>query len=173
MKKEFKDRYIVTVEDREFDIELTPRDKDYLIEFNGSKYEVAVDQLASDKFLFKVNDGSTEVNISRNGRGLEIFIDGKVLNVRVEPYNLAELRKKAASSADGFGDKIIRAPMPGMVLSTMVMPGDKVAKGKTLLIIEAMKMENMIKAPYDGIVREIFVTAGQAVDKSDNLVELE
>ncbi len=173
MRKEFKDRYIVTVEDHEFDIELTPRDKDFLIEFNGAGYEVAVDQLATDKFLFKVNDGSTEISISRNGRGLEVFIDGKVLNVRVEPYNLAELRKKAGSSADDPGDKIVKAPMPGMVLSTIVKSGDKVAKGKTLLIIEAMKMENMIKAPYDGIIREIFVTAGQAVDKSDNLVELE
>ncbi len=170
---EIKDRYIVTVEDHEFDIELVPRDNDFLIEFNGSKYEVAVDQLASDKFLFKVNDGSSEVTISRNGRSLEVFIDGKVLKVRVEPYSLAELRKKAGTSTDGQEDKIIRAPMPGMVLSILVKPGDKVTKGTTLLIIEAMKMENMIKAPYDGVVREVLVTESQAVDKNDNLVELE
>ncbi len=170
---EIKDRYIVTVEDSEFDIVLAPRDNDFLIEFNGSKYEVAVDQLASDKFLFKVNDGSSEVNISRNGHGLEVFIDGKVMNVRVEPYSLAELRKKAGTSTDGPEEKIIKAPMPGMVLSISVGPGDKVTKGATLLIIEAMKMENMIKAPYDGVVREIFIDGGQAVDKNDNLVELE
>jgi biotin carboxyl carrier protein len=170
---EIKDRYIVTIGDREFDIELTPQDNDFLLKFNGSSYNVAVDQLASNKFLFKVNDGSSEVNISRNGSGLEVFIDGKVMNVRVEPYSLAELRKKAGMAADGPEDKIIKAPMPGMVLSISVKPGDKVTKGTTLLFIEAMKMENMIKAPYDGVVREIFIDVGQAVDKNDNLVELE
>ena len=128
---------------------------------------------SSDKFLLKVNDGSSEVTISRNGRGLEVFIDGKVLKVCVEPYSLAELRKKAGTSTDSPEDKIIKAPMPGMVLSTAVKPGDKVTKGTTLLIIEAMKMENMIKAPYDGVVREVLVTESQAVDKNDNLVELE
>jgi len=170
---ETKNRYIVTVGDSELDIRLSHIEDDFLIEFNGSKYNVAVDKLSDQKFLFKVNDGSSEIGISRNGGGLEVFVDGKTMNVRVEPYNLAELRKKAGVAADGPADKIIRAPMPGMVLSADVKQGDIIKKGTTLLIIEAMKMENMIKATYDGTVKEIFVTAGQAVDKDDNLVELE
>ena len=63
--------------------------------------------------------------------------------------------------------------MPGLVLTSEVKPGEKVEKGKTLIIIEAMKMENMIRAPFPGTVKEIFVDAGQAVEKNDKLMELE
>lgn len=168
-----KDRYIVTVGDREFDVELSRSDGDFLVEYNNSRYIVSVDELSDKKFLFKINDNSSEIDITRNGAGLQVFLEGKEMNVRVEPYSLAELRKKAGVAAGGAEDKIIKAPMPGLVLAPEVKPGDSVQKGKTLVIIEAMKMENMIKAPFDGTVKEIFVDAGQAVDKNEKLVELE
>jgi biotin carboxyl carrier protein len=168
-----RNRYIATIGQNEFDIGLTRYDEDYEIEYNGSKYNVSVDKLANGKFLFKINDTISEVNIARNNGGLDVFIDGKELKARVERYSLAELRKKAGTSVEGPEDKIIKAPMPGMVLSIPVKAGDAIKKGSTLLIIEAMKMENMIKAPHDGTVRKIFVEPGHAVDKNNKLVELE
>lgn len=168
-----KDRYIVIVDDREFDIELSRQDSFYLVEHNRSKYKVEVDRLSDRKFLFKINEGSIEVDITRNGTALQVFLDGKEMNVRVEPYSLAELRKKAGGAIRGPEEKTIKAPMPGLVLSADISPGDKIKKGKTLVIIEAMKMENMIKSPFDGTVKEILVSPGQAVDKNEKLVELE
>jgi propionyl-CoA carboxylase alpha chain len=63
--------------------------------------------------------------------------------------------------------------MPGLVISLRVAPGEPVAKGQPLMIIEAMKMENIIKARTDGIVKAIKVVPGQSVEKGDTLVEFE
>ena len=170
---DLRNRFIVSVDDEEFDIQLTRLANGYLVEFGDSRFLVDVDQLSDKKFLFKINERASEVDISRNGGSLEIFLEGKEVNVRAEPYNLAELRKRAGTAVGGPEEKIIKAPMPGLVLSTAVAPGDKVAKGQTLVIIEAMKMENMIKAPYDAIIKEVFADPGNAVDKNEKLVEFE
>ena len=170
---DLRNRYIVSVDDEEFDIELIRQGDGYLVEYGDSRYLVTVDQLSDKKFLFKINERASEVDITRNGGGLEIFLEGKEVNVRAEPYDLAELRKRAGSAVGGLEDKIIKAPMPGLVLSSAVAPGDKVARGQTLVIIEAMKMENMIKAPQEATIKDVFVEAGKAVDKNEKLVEFE
>jgi biotin carboxyl carrier protein len=64
----------------------------------------------------------------------------------------------------------VKAPMPGLVLSTLVTIGDEVKKGDSLLVLEAMKMENMIKSPTDGIVKSINVKSGDKVEKNEVLV---
>jgi biotin carboxyl carrier protein len=167
-----KNRYVVTVDDKEYDILLSPLEEygRYLIEFNGNKFTVTADELTDKKFLFKIDNMSSEVDIVRKNDNLEVFIEGKEMNVRVEPFYLAELRRKAGGAV-GDDIKIIRAPMPGLVLKAEVEKDSTVAKGQTLVIIEAMKMENMIKSPHDGIIKEVFVTDGQAVDKNEPLVE--
>lgn len=67
----------------------------------------------------------------------------------------------------------IKAPMPGLVLNILVEAGQEVSKGDALLILEAMKMENVIKASGDGKVRSVKVKKGDAVDKGLLLVEME
>jgi biotin carboxyl carrier protein len=61
--------------------------------------------------------------------------------------------------------------MPGLVLSVLVSAGQEVKKGDKLLVLEAMKMENIIKAGGDGVVAQIMVNQGQAVDKNQTLIE--
>ena len=63
--------------------------------------------------------------------------------------------------------------MPGMVVKVLVKEGDHVKKGDALLILEAMKMENQVKSPGEGIVKAVRVKAGQAVESGDILVEFE
>ena len=67
----------------------------------------------------------------------------------------------------------VKAPMPGLVLDIKVNIGDSVKKGDTLLILEAMKMENAIKSPIDAVVKSIEVSAQQAVDKNAILVHFQ
>lgn len=69
--------------------------------------------------------------------------------------------------------KDIKAPMPGMVLEVNVEPGQAVEKDDPLLILEAMKMENVIKAPGNGIVDKVHVEKGKPVDKNQVLIEME
>ena len=67
----------------------------------------------------------------------------------------------------------LKAPMPGLVLSIMVEPGDSVKKGEGLMVLEAMKMENIVRAPADGIVKTIDVKKTDAVVKNQILIRFE
>ncbi|MCB0583735.1 MAG: biotin/lipoyl-binding protein [Phaeodactylibacter sp.] len=67
----------------------------------------------------------------------------------------------------------VRAPMPGLVLDISVEPGQQVRKGDPLLILEAMKMENVLKSPGDGVIKAIRITKGEAVEKNYLLIELD
>jgi biotin carboxyl carrier protein len=67
----------------------------------------------------------------------------------------------------------IESPMPGLVLKIGLKAGDEVVKGDVLMILEAMKMENIIKSPGDGIVKHIYVKEGETVAKKQLLLELE
>ena len=65
----------------------------------------------------------------------------------------------------------VKAPMPGLVLDVLVAPGQVVAKDEPLLILEAMKMENVIKSPREGEIKSIGVVKGNAIEKNTLLVE--
>lgn len=67
----------------------------------------------------------------------------------------------------------IKAPMPGKVLDIKVKEGDTIAKGDSLLVLEAMKMENVIKAPEEAKIKKVRATVGKAVEKNEILIELE
>ncbi|WP_258360378.1 biotin/lipoyl-containing protein [Moorella sulfitireducens] len=67
----------------------------------------------------------------------------------------------------------VNAPMPGSILSVKVKEGERVSAGQLLLLLEAMKMENEIVAPRDGVVKRIYIAAGQSVNTGEPLVALE
>lgn len=67
----------------------------------------------------------------------------------------------------------LKAPMPGLVLSLMVEPGDLVKKGEGIVVLEAMKMENIIRSPADGIIKSIDVKISDAVEKNQVLIKFE
>jgi len=69
-------------------------------------------------------------------------------------------------------DKVV-APMPGLVLEISVIQGQSVTQGESLLILEAMKMENMIKSPVDGVIKSIDVSVGESISKSQVLITYE
>ena len=71
------------------------------------------------------------------------------------------------------GDSVVKAPIPGKVLSIKVREGEQVEYGQTLLIFEAMKMENEVKAPKAGVVKKIYVSEGANFKTGDPLVEIE
>ena len=68
---------------------------------------------------------------------------------------------------------LLKAPMPGLVLNVLVKEGDSIKKGDSLLVLEAMKMENNIKAAGDGVVKKVNVQVKQAVEKNQVLIEME
>jgi biotin carboxyl carrier protein len=75
---------------------------------------------------------------------------------------------KASPVANG---ETVRAPIPGVILSILVKPGDAVAHGQELCIIEAMKMKNAIRAAHDGVIQEVLVAPGQTVNHGETLMK--
>lgn len=67
----------------------------------------------------------------------------------------------------------IKAPMPGLILEVMVKPGDEITEGTPLLILSAMKMENMILSEGAGVVKSVEVKKGESVDKGQLVIEME
>ena len=78
----------------------------------------------------------------------------------------------AAAAPVPAGAETVKAPMPGKILSVAVSAGQAVKKGETLLILEAMKMQNEIAAPHDAVVSEVRVAANQSVSTGDDMVVL-
>jgi biotin carboxyl carrier protein len=81
------------------------------------------------------------------------------------------LEKMGISAANAGKVNNIKAPMPGLIITLKVAVGDTVKAGDQLLILEAMKMENILKSPGDGVVKKIKVKKGDSVEKNQVLIE--
>ena len=114
---------------------------------------------------------------SAGRRPVEVVVDGWRFELLVEDEARASLRERAsrdrtATGAAG-GPLAIRAIIPGRIASVAVAPGDAVEAGQTLLAVEAMKMQNELRAPRAGTVTRVAVGAGATVELGDVLVVLE
>ncbi len=98
---------------------------------------------------------------------------GERREVEVLDERTRHLRSLAAGPGRAQGSGVLAAPMPGLVLRVNVAVGDTIAPGAGLLVLEAMKMENELRAPGGGTVRAVRVAPGQAVEKGQVLVEWE
>jgi len=117
-----------------------------------------------------VIDGVSYVADVADGEGacvVEVAGERYTIGVEEETRHIIRTRAGAGAGEDGH---TVRAPMPGRITMVRVAPGDAVAPGDTLVVVEAMKMENELKAGAAGTVREVRVQAGQAVNAGDVLV---
>jgi biotin carboxyl carrier protein len=104
---------------------------------------------------------------------LKIEIEGQTFDIEIKDELDQVLEQMGFGKASIKQVKEIKAPMPGLVLEIAVSDGQKVSEGDKLLILEAMKMENSIVIQTNAIIKKVSVSAGQAVEKGQVLVELE
>jgi biotin carboxyl carrier protein len=105
----------------------------------------------------------------------ELLVDGWRLDVAVESERRAALREKArrgGTVAAHGGPTEVRAIIPGRVVSVSVVPGDEVVAGQQLLVVEAMKMQNELRAPRAGTVTSVVVGEGRTIEVGDVLLIL-
>jgi biotin carboxyl carrier protein len=105
-------------------------------------------------------------------RQFEIKINGNLYQIRLEDHYDQLVKKLGLTVKKTHKVKDIKAPMPGLVLSIQVEVGQTVQKGDPLLILEAMKMENVLKSPGEGTVKTIHAQQGAAVEKGYLLIEM-
>ena len=110
-------------------------------------------------------------------RTVEVIVGGWRFELEVEDARRADLRERARRNrgtiAGAGGPLEIHAMIPGRVVAVAVTPGDVVAAGQTLLVVEAMKMQNELRTPRDGTVQRVAVGVGETIDLGDLLVVLE
>jgi biotin carboxyl carrier protein len=117
---------------------------------------------------------SHEVAIDDRGRGdLIVHVDGTAVPVTVIDPRAAFARRGQDHGAGGHGPRRIVAPMPGRVVKLLVAVGDHVTAKQGIVVVEAMKMENELRAPRDGRVAEVRVAEGASVEANAVLVVIE
>ena len=141
------------------------------------QYEVAVGEhrlsvearpIGAHGFSLLVDGTSHDTAVERTAGGFRVHLDGAAVEV-----TLREAGSVAMGSPTGSGPSQVRAPMPGRIVRVLAAPGAEVAVGDGLVIVEAMKMENELKAGRAGTVKAVHVREGQAVEGGALLVELE
>ncbi|TMF51556.1 MAG: biotin/lipoyl-binding protein [Chloroflexi bacterium] len=129
----------------------------------GGRYSLLIDGKSYEVYARQIHKPDT------SGSYFEIMIAGQRFEVHVED----EREKALTGSIKGAhesGEAIVRAPMPGLVLGTPLEVGASVTRGQTVVVLEAMKMENDLPSPLAGTIKEIKVTKGQTVNQGDVLV---
>jgi biotin carboxyl carrier protein len=114
---------------------------------------------------------SYEIGVVERAGELTVYVNGRAVPVRVGGQ---WRRRGAGPTADtGSGPQAVAAPMPGRVVKVLVKPGDAVQSRQGLVVVEAMKMENELRAARAGVVREIRVAEGASVEANMVLVVLD
>ncbi len=126
--------------------------QDLRVNIDGKEYTVKVEELDSGK--------------------LKVYFNGETFEVETKSDIAKELFEDTEEKESDNSKGTITAPLPGIIFSIDVSVGDKVKKGKKLISLMAMKMENEITAPTDGKIQKIKVKKGDTVNKGDVLILL-
>ena len=141
--------------------------KKFSFTINGNKYSVDIKELEDDQATIQVNGTEYLVEIEQE-RKKAVKTPKLVRESVVRQPGEGNIKKKV--SAGGFP---VEAPLPGNIFKLKVKVGDTVAKGDSLLILEAMKMENDVLADQAGVVKDIKVKEGDSVLQNDLLLVIE
>jgi acetyl/propionyl-CoA carboxylase alpha subunit len=149
-------------------LELTPSG-------SGKSYRVDIAGKTADVEIIRSNNGQWELLIDGQRVTAYVSSEGEKRWVTVNGQTFVLTKSSGAKRKSAGHDHAseLAAPMPGQVRSVNVSEGDAVTKGQTLLVLEAMKMEIRIQASHDGVVKKLFVSQGQTVEREQILVEIE
>ena len=151
------------------------------VTLDGGRYRVTIGEqvwdvdarLTPQGISSLIIDGVSHVaDVEDHAGECVVDVGGETYTVQVEEHTRYIIRTRGGAGG-GAGAQTVKAPLPGKISHVAVQAGDAVTAGQSLLVIEAMKMENELKAATAGTVREVRVAAGQAVNAGDVLIVIE
>lgn len=143
---------------------------------NGKPFEAHTKQLSERLFQVIYQDRSYDVFVHKvdpDHHTVELSLNGKRTTIKLRTRMEQLLKELGMEHTLVKRLDSLKAPMPGLIHSLSVNPGDQVQKGDPLVILEAMKMENIIKSPGDGVVKKIHVAPKDSVEKGELLISFE
>lgn len=159
-----------TVNKKEFSIESveehlvingSPLNWDF-VKIKENHYHILYQNKSYKAEVVKIDLSTKTINLTINNNRYAVDLKDK--------FDLL-LEKMGISAANSGKVNNIKAPMPGLIISLKVAEGDTVKTGDQLLILEAMKMENILKSPGDGVIKKIKIKKGDSVEKNQILIE--
>ena len=163
-------KYYVRVDGEEFEIVLEEGGR---VLVNGSPVEVDFVRIPGQNvYSLLVDHHSYEIAVEETRRGYRILLQGHQYEAEVEDERYRRLMAGRSQPAPTAGLTTVVAPIPGLIVRVEVEEGQEVKAGQPLVILQAMKMENEIRAPQAGVVRQVHVRAGENVEQGATLVTL-
>ena len=165
-------KYIVTVNGEQIEVTLDGGG----VQVDGSAVDAHLAEVPGTPIrLVTIGDAQHRVVLRRGSqRGqYTIWLGGFRYEVEALDERTRTIRDLSAAASGPVGPAPLKAPMPGLIVRVTVEPGDRVQAGQGIVVMEAMKMENELRAQAAGTVKAVHARAGSAVEKGALLVELE
>ena len=164
------------IPDSEYDVSLNMMDGAVAVEVDGRHYEIAVRELARGEYLLISGANVYKCRVeqkseSASGESFAIVLRGRNYDVAI--IDPKRLRSGQSSAAHHAGAAEIVSPMPGKIVRVLVKTGANVEAGEGIIVVEAMKMQNEMKAPKAGVVVSINAAEGATVSAGDVLAVIE
>ncbi|MGF3554799.1 MAG: biotin/lipoyl-containing protein, partial [Thermoplasmatota archaeon] len=137
----------------------------FFITYDNTEYIVEAEELKPGLLKIKIGDKTIKSVISEGEKEKFVFVDGEVF--KVKPVELTGLKKEKIKKEDD-----LNSPISGKVVSVKVKNGDNVKKGEILMVIEAMKMEYLIRAPYNGKIKKVFFKEKDLIEIGQQTIDL-
>jgi len=161
-------KYHTQVEDIAYEIEI---EDDGSITVDGEPVNADLLQVGPlGLYSLLIDNNSTELVVEEDRFGYRVMLGGRTFDVKVADERQLRLSGERTGFATASGDLTIRAPIPGLVVRVLVNEGEELQANQPVLILEAMKMENELRAPREGVVKEIKIKAGESVDQGAELI---
>jgi biotin carboxyl carrier protein len=161
-------KYRITLEGRTWDVAVDGA----TVTVNGSAYQAELRPVQGTPLRLLTLEGRAwPFAVERSTReSWTLLVQGERREVEVLDQRTVQIRALAGSHAEPSGPVPLKAPMPGLVVRVLAEPGQKVVEGASLIVLEAMKMQNELKAGASGVVERVAVVAGKTVEKGEVLV---
>jgi biotin carboxyl carrier protein len=169
--------YEVTIAEKTYRVELVRASEDkqkgdqWVCKLNGREFPMDVVSVQEGVLSLLTNGKSYEIKQETVGAETNVVVGHERFSVAVRDPRSFRSRSRAGASEQGV--KKITAPMPGKVVRILAGVGAQVETGQSVIVIEAMKMQNELKAPKAGVVKKINVVEGAAVEAGQSLAEVE
>lgn len=159
-------KYTFQLGSETYSVEVEKTSEGYRAVLNGQVYPVEVVRAVNGALTYRVGDRAQTAYYAMEGARRWVSVEGKTF---VLTPAIPGTRAGGTGEHGHTGEGTVRAPMPGHVRAVQVAAGEQVAKGQTLLVLEAMKMEIRVAAPRSGTVVQMLVKPGQPVEREEQL----
>jgi biotin carboxyl carrier protein len=170
-EKEQETEYIALSSTNKYAIK-NPFSEDVMINHKKSDIKIFDDENGFTYILFKRKKYLAEI-VEKSQNKYTVLINGVSYTFTIETPISYKRKKYLAKNKSSSRTELVGAPMPGKIVDVLVEAGAKVKEGESLLILEAMKMQNEIASPVSGVIKKVVIRQGDIVNKEDVLIEIE